>query len=55
MSTVISPQPFEVGAYFIQIEVGTPPVSQYMVIDMGSDFTWFQCKSCNCFQSPGLI
>ncbi|KAE8124636.1 hypothetical protein FH972_019502 [Carpinus fangiana] len=55
MSAVIFPRSFGVGVYFIQIKVGTPPVSQYMVLDTGSDLTWFQCKPCNCFQSPGLV
>ena len=54
MSAEIFPQTIGVGAYFTQIEVGTPPVTQFMAIHTGSDVTWFQCKPCNCDQTPGL-
>ncbi|XP_059453349.1 protein ASPARTIC PROTEASE IN GUARD CELL 2-like [Corylus avellana] len=54
MSAVIFPQTFG-GAYVISIGVGTPPVNQLMIIDTGSDITWFQCKPCNCYQMPGVF
>jgi hypothetical protein len=56
MSAEIFPETAGLGEYFTQIEVGyvgTPPVSQFMVIDTGSDITRFQCKPCNCEQTPG--
>jgi hypothetical protein len=53
MSAEIFPQTIGLGSYFTEIEVGTPPVSQFMVIDTGSDMTWFQCKPCDCDQTPG--
>ncbi|KAJ6305610.1 hypothetical protein OIU78_021039 [Salix suchowensis] len=34
------------GEYFVRIGVGSPPRSQYMVIDSGSDIVWVQCKPC---------
>jgi hypothetical protein len=52
MSAVIFPQTY--GAYVVEIEVGTPPVRQLMIIDTGSDVTWFQCKPCNCYEMPGV-
>jgi hypothetical protein len=53
LSAVIFPQ--TLGVYIIEIEVGTPPVSQLMLIDTGSDVTWFQCKPCNCYLTPGIF
>ncbi|KAF3457787.1 hypothetical protein FNV43_RR02446 [Rhamnella rubrinervis] len=35
------------GEYFVRIGVGSPPRSQYMVIDSGSDIVWVQCQPCN--------
>ncbi|XP_059455629.1 protein ASPARTIC PROTEASE IN GUARD CELL 2-like [Corylus avellana] len=54
ISAEIFPQTVGHGSYFTEIEVGTPPVSQFMVIHTGSDTTWFQCKPCDCDQTPGL-
>jgi hypothetical protein len=54
MSAEIFPLTLGLGEFFTRIEVGTPPVSQYMAIHTGSDVTWFQCRPCNCDQSPGL-
>ncbi|CBI35367.3 unnamed protein product, partial [Vitis vinifera] len=34
------------GEYFVRIGVGSPPRSQYMVIDSGSDIVWVQCQPC---------
>ena len=34
------------GEYFVRIGLGSPPRSQYMVIDSGSDIVWVQCKPC---------
>ncbi|KAF9678967.1 hypothetical protein SADUNF_Sadunf07G0091300 [Salix dunnii] len=34
------------GEYFVRIGIGSPPRSQYMVIDSGSDIVWVQCKPC---------
>jgi hypothetical protein len=54
MSAKIFPEMAGLGEFFTQIEVGTPPVTQFMAISTGSDVTWFQCRPCNCDQSPGL-
>ncbi|XP_057961442.1 protein ASPARTIC PROTEASE IN GUARD CELL 2 [Malania oleifera] len=35
------------GEYFVRIGVGSPPRSQYMVIDSGSDIVWVQCQPCD--------
>ncbi|CAI0415346.1 unnamed protein product [Linum tenue] len=35
------------GEYFVRIGVGSPPTSQYMVVDSGSDIVWVQCKPCS--------
>ncbi|XP_015886741.2 protein ASPARTIC PROTEASE IN GUARD CELL 2 [Ziziphus jujuba] len=35
------------GEYFVRIGVGSPPRSQYMVIDSGSDIVWVQCQPCS--------
>ncbi|PPS14819.1 hypothetical protein GOBAR_AA05765 [Gossypium barbadense] len=32
------------GEYFVRIGVGSPPKSQYVVIDSGSDIVWVQCQ-----------
>jgi hypothetical protein len=53
MSAMITPQ--TLGAYIIEIEVDTPPVNQLMIIDTGSNVTWFQCKPCNCYLTPGIF
>ncbi|XP_071722960.1 protein ASPARTIC PROTEASE IN GUARD CELL 2-like [Rutidosis leptorrhynchoides] len=34
------------GEYFVRIGVGSPPRSQYVVIDSGSDIIWVQCRPC---------
>ena len=47
--------PQTLGAYIIEIEVGTPPISQLMIIGTGSDVTWFQCKPCNYCLTPGVF
>ncbi|KAE8733742.1 Protein ASPARTIC PROTEASE IN GUARD CELL 2 [Hibiscus syriacus] len=33
--------------YFVRTGIGSPPKSQYMVIDSGSDIVWVQCQPCN--------
>ncbi|CAI9301799.1 unnamed protein product [Lactuca saligna] len=39
------------GEYFVRIGVGSPPRSQYMVVDSGSDVVWVQCLPCKqCYQ-----
>lgn len=35
------------GEYFVRIGVGSPPRSQYVVVDSGSDIVWVQCQPCN--------
>ncbi|GKU90907.1 hypothetical protein SLEP1_g4851 [Rubroshorea leprosula] len=46
-SEVVSGMDQGSGEYFVRIGVGSPPRSQYMVIDSGSDIVWLQCKPCS--------
>ncbi|KAL8516505.1 hypothetical protein ACS0TY_014956 [Phlomoides rotata] len=46
-SDVISGMDQGSGEYFVRIGVGSPPRSQYMVIDSGSDIVWVQCQPCS--------
>ncbi|PRQ41455.1 putative nepenthesin [Rosa chinensis] len=44
------------GEYFVRIGVGSPPRSQYVVIDSGSDIVWVQCQPCSqCYQQSDPI
>jgi hypothetical protein len=44
------------GEYFVRIGVGSPPRSQYMVIDSGSDILWVQCQPCKqCYQQSDPV
>lgn len=44
------------GEYFVRIGVGSPPRSQYMVIDSGSDIVWVQCQPCSqCYQQSDPV
>ncbi|PON68177.1 Aspartic peptidase [Parasponia andersonii] len=44
------------GEYFIRIGVGSPPRSQYVVIDSGSDIVWVQCQPCNqCYRQTDPV
>lgn len=44
------------GEYFVRIGVGSPPRSQYMVIDSGSDIVWVQCQPCTrCYQQSDPV
>ncbi|KAG9441990.1 hypothetical protein H6P81_017844 [Aristolochia fimbriata] len=45
-SAVVSGMSQGSGEYFVRIGVGSPPRSQYMVIDSGSDIVWVQCRPC---------
>lgn len=46
-SEVVSGMDQGSGEYFVRIGVGSPPRSQYMVIDSGSDIVWVQCQPCS--------
>ncbi|XP_022752630.1 aspartic proteinase-like protein 2 [Durio zibethinus] len=47
--------PFLVGLYYTQLQLGSPPRDFYVQIDTGSDVLWIGCNSCNgCPQSSGL-
>ncbi|GFP98722.1 protein aspartic protease in guard cell 2 [Phtheirospermum japonicum] len=42
----------EVGDYFAEVGVGTPPQTQTLLIDTGSDILWVQCQPCDkCYQA----
>lgn len=44
------------GEYFVRIGVGSPPSSQYVVIDSGSDIIWVQCQPCNqCYRQSDPV
>ncbi|GMH12487.1 hypothetical protein Nepgr_014328 [Nepenthes gracilis] len=44
------------GEYFVRIGVGSPPRSQYMVIDSGSDIVWVQCQPCSpCYRQSDPV
>ncbi|XP_044492236.1 protein ASPARTIC PROTEASE IN GUARD CELL 2-like [Mangifera indica] len=44
------------GEYFVRIGVGSPPRSQFMVIDSGSDIVWVQCQPCNqCYKQSDPV
>ncbi|KAI3762060.1 hypothetical protein L1987_52483 [Smallanthus sonchifolius] len=50
-SEVVSGMQQGSGEYFVRIGVGSPPQSQYMVVDSGSDVVWVQCLPCKqCYQ-----
>ncbi|KAI7983445.1 Aspartic proteinase-like protein 2 [Camellia lanceoleosa] len=47
--------PFVVGLYFTEVQLGSPPKDFYVQIDTGSDVLWVSCYSCNgCPTSSGL-
>lgn len=46
-SEVVSGMDHGTWEYVIQIGVGSPPTTQYMVIDIGSDVVWVQCQPCD--------
>ncbi|KAE8677870.1 Protein ASPARTIC PROTEASE IN GUARD CELL 2 [Hibiscus syriacus] len=55
-SDVISGMAQGSGEYFVRIGVGSPPRSQYMVIDSGSDIVWVQCQPCNqCYRQSDPV
>ncbi|KAK4757975.1 hypothetical protein SAY87_019276 [Trapa incisa] len=44
------------GEYFVRIGLGSPPRSQYMVIDTGSDIVWVQCQPCRqCYRQSDPV
>ncbi|XP_023547721.1 protein ASPARTIC PROTEASE IN GUARD CELL 2-like [Cucurbita pepo subsp. pepo] len=44
------------GEFFVRVGVGSPPRSQYMVIDSGSDIVWVQCQPCTqCYQQSDPV
>lgn len=50
-SEVVSGMDQGSGEYFVRIGVGSPPRSQYVVLDSGSDIVWVQCQPCKqCYQ-----
>ncbi|KAK6921492.1 Xylanase inhibitor, C-terminal [Dillenia turbinata] len=55
-SDVVSGMEEGSGEYFVRIGVGSPPRSQYMVIDSGSDVIWVQCQPCNqCYRQSDPV
>ncbi|KAH7569827.1 hypothetical protein JRO89_XS05G0004900 [Xanthoceras sorbifolium] len=44
------------GEYFVRIGVGSPPRSQFVVIDSGSDIVWVQCQPCKqCYKQSDPV
>lgn len=55
-SEVVSGMEQGSGEYFVRIGVGSPPRSQYVVIDSGSDIVWVQCQPCTqCYHQSDPI
>ncbi|KAK8493339.1 hypothetical protein V6N13_046723 [Hibiscus sabdariffa] len=55
-SDVVSGMDQGSGEYFVRIGVGSPPKSQYMVIDSGSDIVWVQCQPCSqCYRQSDPV
>ncbi|CAL2232862.1 unnamed protein product [Prunus armeniaca] len=55
-SEVVSGMEQGSGEYFVRIGVGSPPRSQYIVIDSGSDIVWVQCQPCSqCYHQSDPI
>ncbi|KAL5543037.1 hypothetical protein UlMin_010747 [Ulmus minor] len=55
-SDVVSGMTQGSGEYFVRIGVGSPPRSQYVVIDSGSDIVWVQCQPCNqCYRQTDPV
>ncbi|KAH1074004.1 hypothetical protein J1N35_026332 [Gossypium stocksii] len=55
-SDVVSGMDQGSGEYFVRIGVGSPPKSQYMVIDSGSDIVWVQCQPCSqCYKQSDPV
>ncbi|KAF5749846.1 protein ASPARTIC PROTEASE IN GUARD CELL 2-like [Tripterygium wilfordii] len=55
-SEVVSGMEQGSGEYFVRIGVGSPPRSQYMVIDSGSDIVWVQCQPCSqCYRQSDPV
>ncbi|XP_059635960.1 protein ASPARTIC PROTEASE IN GUARD CELL 2-like [Cornus florida] len=55
-SDVVSGMDQGSGEYFVRIGVGSPPKSQYMVIDSGSDIIWVQCQPCSqCYRQTDPV
>ncbi|XP_068645858.1 protein ASPARTIC PROTEASE IN GUARD CELL 2-like [Aristolochia californica] len=55
-SEVVSGMSEGSGEYFVRIGVGSPPRSQYMVIDSGSDIVWVQCQPCaQCYRQADPV
>ncbi|XWS54359.1 hypothetical protein CRYUN_Cryun10bG0083400 [Craigia yunnanensis] len=55
-SDVVSGMDQGSGEYFVRLGVGSPPRSQYMVIDSGSDIVWVQCQPCNqCYRQSDPV
>ncbi|XVF67049.1 hypothetical protein PTKIN_Ptkin10aG0089800 [Pterospermum kingtungense] len=55
-SDVVSGMDQGSGEYFVRIGVGSPPRSQYMVIDSGSDIVWVQCQPCSqCYRQSDPV
>ncbi|KAI4333244.1 hypothetical protein L6164_018078 [Bauhinia variegata] len=41
---------YGIGEYFVEVKIGTPAHSFWLIADLGSDLTWVRCKYCtgNC-------
>ncbi|KAL3698503.1 hypothetical protein R1sor_012579 [Riccia sorocarpa] len=56
VSPVISGLALGSGEYFTRLDVGTPEVPTYLVVDTGSDILWMQCDPCaNCYSQRDTI
>ncbi|KAL2645207.1 hypothetical protein R1flu_012794 [Riccia fluitans] len=56
VSPVISGLTLGSGEYFTRLDVGTPEVPSYLVVDTGSDILWMQCAPCaNCYSQRDTV
>lgn len=47
--------PLGVTQYLIQIDVGIPPKTQYVIFNSGSNLMWIECNPCKCYPQPNPI
>ncbi|KAM7252810.1 hypothetical protein ACFE04_025428 [Oxalis oulophora] len=55
-SGVISGINYGTAEFLVEVQIGTPPITQHLIVDTGSDPSWFQCGPClHCYQQTDPI
>ncbi|KAM7263873.1 hypothetical protein ACFE04_001556 [Oxalis oulophora] len=55
-SRTISGQDQGIFEFLVEVKIGTPPTTQHLILDTGSDLTWFQCGPClHCYKQTDPI